>query len=79
MRKSKSIDPFVSDIIEKNNQKIYPTLGSTANPLRKRASGHLWEFPLQNVNGDSIKVIRIKAEDNYGFSVQNEFTEFFSQ
>lgn len=79
MRKSKSVDPFVSDIIEKNNQKIYPTLGSTANPLRKRASGHLWEFPLQNVNGDSIKVIRIKAEDNYGFLVQNEFTEFFSQ
>lgn len=79
MQLSKSIDPLVAHIIEKNNQKIYPSSGSTANPLRKRKSSHLWELSMPQLNADKNKIIRIKAQDSYGFSVQNEFMEYFSK
>lgn len=79
MQLSKSIDPLVAHIIEKNNQKIYPSPGSTVNPLRKRKSSHLWELPIPQLNANRNKIIRIKAQDSYGFSVQNEFMEYFSK
>lgn len=79
MQPSKSIDPFVTNVIEKNTQKIYPTPGSTANPLRKRKSNHLWELPMPQLNTNKNKIIRIKAKDSYGFSVQNEFMDYYSR
>ena len=73
MKKERKAAPQVVDIIAKNKNKVYPTANNTVNPLRVRNSSHIWTSPL--TRNDKVKqtVIRIKASDNYGLDIQQEF------
>ncbi|MCA5006628.1 calcineurin-like phosphoesterase C-terminal domain-containing protein [Sphingobacterium bovistauri] len=76
MKKNRMVDPYVSQIVKSNKSKIYPTLNNTVNPLRARASNHIWTAEGDfSVEKQPIS-ITIKAEDKFGFSVQEEFLLF---
>ena len=73
MSPAKRIDPYVSQLIEKNKSKVYPTLGNTVNPLGKRASSHIWELALPTGFSEKINKLQVSASDKFGLAVTEEF------
>src|SRR5690606_8458022 len=69
MKKEQIVSPAVENIIAKNKAKVYPSKGSRGNPLRRRASPHVWTAAVDR-RTDSVKTIRIRAVDSYGFEAE---------
>lgn len=73
MNHKRDIDPIVSNIVELNHSKVYPTKGNTLNPLRKRYSSHIWEVTRPQSSSLKRSVILVKAQDRFGLNVEEKF------
>lgn len=76
MEAAPQVDLRVNAIVEKNQSKVFPTAGSTANPLRKRASQQLWQITVPE-SKDYYRTVRVKATDAYGLHSIQEFLRKF--
>lgn len=70
MKQSQMPAPSVTRLISLNKDGVYPTKYSRRGALRKRESPHIWTTKLSKDLDIGIHSIRIKAEDNYGYSSQ---------
>ncbi|MDR2282820.1 MAG: calcineurin-like phosphoesterase C-terminal domain-containing protein, partial [Sphingobacterium sp.] len=73
MQQQKRVAPSVQAIRDKNQEKIYPTLGNTRNPLGTRVSSHIWGLELPEAYKGKIVKVKIRAKDDFGFSAEQEF------
>jgi len=76
MKKTRVADSYVSNIVQRNKAKIYPTEGNTVNPLRERNSSHIWTADKSVINYQLPFKIEVKATDNFGFDVEEHFVLF---
>lgn len=70
MEKTASVAPDVEAVIARNREKIWPTTGNRANPLRRRPSPHIWRAKTITSSGLDIYRIRVRAADRFGFSAE---------
>lgn len=62
-------------VIENNKDKQFPASGNHLNPLRKRASPHIWQTIMEPLLPGSHR-IRIRAFDRFGYAVETTETIF---
>ncbi|TJZ62951.1 Ser/Thr phosphatase [Sphingobacterium olei] len=62
-------------VIENNKDKQFPASGNRINPLRKRASPHIWQTIIGALLPGS-HTIRIRAFDRFGYTVETTETIF---
>lgn len=60
MKKEEIIATEVANIIENNKNATFPTHGNTKNPLRKRASSHIWTIESPSGNKYTQALISVK-------------------
>lgn len=60
MKNENIIASEVATIIENNKNGKYPTSGNTKNPLRKRASSHIWTIESPYGNNYTQVIISVK-------------------
>lgn len=73
MQKARRVDPLVEQIVAKNKNKIYPTTGNKALPLRERKSSHIWTAAYPKPDSDKAVAIRVRVEDNLGYHTEETF------
>lgn len=69
MQQAKRPAESVLQIIEMNKEKKFPASGKRINPLRLRASPHIWQTVINPLD-PGVHTIRIKAFDRFGYHVE---------
>lgn len=76
MMKDRIADLYVKSIVDKNKSKAFPTGNNTVLPLRERASSHIWTATINSNVCKQMMLVKIKAQDRFGFSTEEQFMLF---